>query len=109
MDVTLLRNRIQSTVDPNADVRRQAELDLRYVSFLVILFPECAKNGHFKAEEQPGFTNALLNILQAEQENSIRLSSTPSSYFAVNPLIYLQLLYISKTESLEHGNRAKNL
>ena len=37
MDVTLLRNRIQSTVDPNADVRRQAELDLRYVSFLVLL------------------------------------------------------------------------
>ena len=43
MDVTLLRNRIQSTVDPNADVRRQAELDLRYVSFLLLLFPECAK------------------------------------------------------------------
>ena len=31
MDVVLLRNRIQSTVDPNADLRRQAELDLRYV------------------------------------------------------------------------------
>ena len=36
---------------------------------------------NFKAEEQPGFTNALLNILQAEQDNSIRLSSTPSSSF----------------------------
>ena len=46
MDVTLLRNRIQSTVDPNADVRRQAELDLRYVSFLLLLFLECAKNGN---------------------------------------------------------------
>lgn len=45
MDVTLLRNRIQSTVDPNADVRRQAELDLRYVSILLLLFPECAKKG----------------------------------------------------------------
>jgi len=31
MDVSLLRNRIQSTVDPNADTRRQAELDLKYV------------------------------------------------------------------------------
>ena len=45
MDITLLRNRIQSTVDPNADVRRQAELDLRYVSSLVLLFPEGAKIG----------------------------------------------------------------
>ena len=42
MDVTLLRNRIQSTVDPNADMRRQAELDLRYVSFLVLLLLERA-------------------------------------------------------------------
>jgi hypothetical protein len=28
-----------------------------------------------KAEEHPGFTDALLDILQAEQEASIRLSS----------------------------------
>ena len=32
MDAALLRGRIQSTVDPNADVRRQAELDLKFVS-----------------------------------------------------------------------------
>ncbi|KAL2056272.1 hypothetical protein ABVK25_003295 [Lepraria finkii] len=57
MDAAALRNRIQSTVDPNADVRRQAELDLKF------------------AEERPGFMNALLDILQAEQDNSIRLSS----------------------------------
>lgn len=31
MDVGGLRSRIQSTYDPNADVRRQAELDLKYV------------------------------------------------------------------------------
>ena len=31
MNVDLLRGRIQSTVDPNADLRRQAELDLKYV------------------------------------------------------------------------------
>ena len=31
MDVGVVRNRIQSTLDPNADIRRQAELDLKYV------------------------------------------------------------------------------
>lgn len=31
MDVAALRDRIQSTLDPNADIRRQAELDLKYV------------------------------------------------------------------------------
>lgn len=31
MDVTALRDRIQSTLDANADIRRQAELDLKYV------------------------------------------------------------------------------
>lgn len=38
----------------------------------------------FQAEDQPGFTNALLNILQAEQDNSIRLSSTHSGYPCLN-------------------------
>ena len=32
MDVGVLRDRIRTTLDPNADARRQAELDLRYVS-----------------------------------------------------------------------------
>jgi hypothetical protein len=32
MDVSIVRSRIQATLEPNADVRRQAELDLRYVS-----------------------------------------------------------------------------
>lgn len=31
MDVNALRDRIQSTLDANADTRRQAELDLKYV------------------------------------------------------------------------------
>ncbi|KAL9637334.1 MAG: hypothetical protein Q9164_002255 [Protoblastenia rupestris] len=57
MDVTQLRDRIKWTVDTNADLRRQAELDLRH------------------AEEQAGFINAILDILQAEQDASIRLST----------------------------------
>ncbi|KAJ5938622.1 hypothetical protein N7466_001756 [Penicillium verhagenii] len=57
MDVTALRDRIQSTLDANADNRRQAELDLKY------------------AETQPGFINALLDILQGEQNNAVQLSA----------------------------------
>lgn len=33
MDVEGLRNRIQSTLDPNADTRRRAELELKYVRY----------------------------------------------------------------------------
>lgn len=57
MDVGVLRDRIRTTLDINADARRQAELDLKY------------------AEEQPGFINALLDILQAEQDTGVRLST----------------------------------
>ncbi|PYI21977.1 ARM repeat-containing protein [Aspergillus violaceofuscus CBS 115571] len=57
MDVAALRDRIQSTLDANADIRRQAELDLKY------------------AETQPGFINALLDILQGEQNNAVQLSA----------------------------------
>ena len=32
MDGALLRERISATLDANADIRRQAELDLKYVS-----------------------------------------------------------------------------
>jgi hypothetical protein len=31
MDVAVLRDRIQATLDPNAAVRQQAELDLKHV------------------------------------------------------------------------------
>jgi hypothetical protein len=35
MDVTALRDRIQSTLDPNTSIRQQAELDLKYVRHVV--------------------------------------------------------------------------
>ncbi|KAJ5112410.1 hypothetical protein N7532_000455 [Penicillium argentinense] len=57
MDVTALRDRIQCTLDADANIRRQAELDLKY------------------AESQPGFINALLDILQGEQNNAVQLSA----------------------------------
>ncbi|KAI9871437.1 MAG: hypothetical protein M1830_002913 [Pleopsidium flavum] len=57
MDVAVLRNRIQSTLDTNADIRRQAELDLKF------------------AEDKPGFPDALLNVLEAEQDSGVRLST----------------------------------
>ncbi|TKA50012.1 hypothetical protein B0A49_11725, partial [Cryomyces minteri] len=57
MDVAGIRDRIQATLDPNADIRRQAELDLKF------------------AEDKPGFLDALLNILEAEQEQGVRLST----------------------------------
>ncbi|OAX84464.1 hypothetical protein ACJ72_01164 [Emergomyces africanus] len=57
MDVVALRERIQATLNTNADSRQQAEADLKF------------------AEEQPGFINALLDILQAEQDNGVRLST----------------------------------
>ncbi|MCJ1346516.1 hypothetical protein MMC31_004733 [Peltigera leucophlebia] len=71
MDVEGLRNRIQSTLDPNADTRRRAELELKY------------------AEDQPGFTDALLDILQAEQDNGIRISSIAPKEMHV-AVIYLK-------------------
>ncbi|PGH18708.1 hypothetical protein AJ80_04361 [Polytolypa hystricis UAMH7299] len=57
MEVAALRERIRATLDSNADNRRQAELDLKF------------------AEDQPGFPNALVDILQAEQDNGVRLSA----------------------------------
>ncbi|KAL1955255.1 hypothetical protein VTO42DRAFT_8853 [Malbranchea cinnamomea] len=57
MDVAALRDRIQATLDTNADNRRQAEADLKY------------------AESQPGFPAALLDILQVEQDPGVRLST----------------------------------
>ncbi|KAF2396245.1 ARM repeat-containing protein [Trichodelitschia bisporula] len=52
-----LRERIAATLDPNPEARQQAEHDLKY------------------AEVQPGFPNALLDILEIETDNSIRLST----------------------------------
>lgn len=57
MDVAALRDRIQCTLDPDANTRIQAERDLKF------------------AENQPGFINALLDIIQAEQNNAVQLSA----------------------------------
>ncbi|RDW66942.1 ARM repeat-containing protein [Coleophoma crateriformis] len=57
MDVAILRGLIAATLDPSTDGRRRAEIDLK------------------AAEEHPGFTDALLDILQAEQELPVRLST----------------------------------
>ncbi|KAI9833693.1 MAG: hypothetical protein M1826_006784 [Phylliscum demangeonii] len=57
MDAAAVRSCILSTLSANADVRKQAELDLKY------------------AEEQPGFLGALLDIIQAEPEAHIALST----------------------------------
>ncbi|KAL4998068.1 armadillo-type protein [Aspergillus recurvatus] len=56
-DLTDVMEGTISTLDANADIRRQAELDLKY------------------AETQPGFINALLDILQGEQVNAVQLSA----------------------------------
>jgi hypothetical protein len=75
MDVGGLRIRIQSTLDPIADIRRQAELDLKYVRCLPREDRQSPTEKHCQAEEQPGFINALLDILQAEHDPGVRLPS----------------------------------
>jgi hypothetical protein len=35
MDMAVLRDRIQATLDPNAAIRQQAELDLKHVRVLL--------------------------------------------------------------------------
>ncbi|GIZ45875.1 hypothetical protein CKM354_000902300 [Cercospora kikuchii] len=57
MDAAALRTRIQATLTTDADVRRQAETELK------------------SAEETPGFLDALLNILEAEQDAGVRQST----------------------------------
>jgi hypothetical protein len=81
MDVAVLRGRIVATLDADADARRRAELDLKTVSPSVQSCQGHMLTIHLKAEEHPGFTDALLEILQAEQEASVRLSSTHDPMF----------------------------
>lgn len=57
MNAAGLRSRIVATLDADADTRRRAELELK------------------TAEDHPGFTDALLDILHAEQEAPIRMST----------------------------------
>ncbi|KAF3760016.1 putative Nmd5, karyopherin, a carrier protein [Cryphonectria parasitica EP155] len=57
MDAAAIRNCIVATLDADANVRKRAELQLK------------------QAEEHNGFLDALLQILQSEQEQNIRLST----------------------------------
>ncbi|KAL1884211.1 hypothetical protein VTK73DRAFT_5347 [Phialemonium thermophilum] len=57
MDAAAIRSCIIATLDTDADVRRRAELQLK------------------QAEGHPGFTDVLLDILQAEQDENLRLST----------------------------------
>jgi hypothetical protein len=75
MDVAVLRGRIVATLDTDADARRRAELDLKSVSNAIAMCEGLVLTLTLKAEEHPFFTDALLDILQAEQEASVRLSS----------------------------------
>ena len=52
-----LRNTIESTLSADATIRQQAEAALK------------------SAEQHPGFIGALLDIIQAEQESGVRLST----------------------------------
>ncbi|KAK2592929.1 Nonsense-mediated mRNA decay protein 5 [Conoideocrella luteorostrata] len=57
MDTAALRELLGSSLAADADNRRRAELQLKQV------------------EEQPGFVDTLFDILQAEQEASVRLAT----------------------------------
>ena len=57
MDASGLRERIKATLDANAQNRTAAEHELK------------------AAEEQQGFLDALLNILESEQDSGVRLST----------------------------------
>ncbi|OIW30657.1 ARM repeat-containing protein [Coniochaeta ligniaria NRRL 30616] len=57
MDAATIRSCIVATLDADADVRRRAELQLK------------------QAEEHPGFTDILADILQGEQDVNLQLSS----------------------------------
>ncbi|KAI1328186.1 importin-beta domain-containing protein [Xylariaceae sp. FL0255] len=57
MNADVVRSRVLATLSPDANVRRAAELELK------------------QAESHPGFTDVLLDILTAEAEDSVRLST----------------------------------
>ncbi|KFA65662.1 hypothetical protein S40285_06016 [Stachybotrys chlorohalonatus IBT 40285] len=57
MDSAVVRGLLAAILDPDADNRRRAELQLKQI------------------EEQAGFMTCLLDILQAEQDANIRLSN----------------------------------
>ncbi|KAI1361218.1 importin-beta domain-containing protein [Xylaria arbuscula] len=57
MDANVVRSRVVATLSPDANLRRSAEIELK------------------QAEGHPGFTDVLLEILSAESEDSVRLST----------------------------------
>ncbi|KAL7276738.1 Nonsense-mediated mRNA decay protein 5 [Rhizina undulata] len=57
MDVAALRECIHSTLDANADVRRQAELQLK------------------QGEQSPGFVGAVLDLVGSDPDPQVRLSA----------------------------------
>ncbi|KAK5998970.1 putative importin [Cladobotryum mycophilum] len=57
MDTAAVRALLAASLDTDADNRRRAELQLKQV------------------EEHPGFLNCLLDVLEAEQESSVRLAT----------------------------------
>lgn len=69
MDVAILRSRIESTVDPNADARRQAELDLRYVSV------------HCQTAQ------AQAKILSQRRKNNLDSLTLYSTYYRLNKML----------------------
>lgn len=85
-----LRDRIRSTLDSNTSTRQQAELDLKYVcatGFAFAWATVVADEDGLQAETQPGFPNALLDILQTEQDNAVQLSGMElSTGFSVSAL-----------------------
>lgn len=91
MNAEAVRSRIVATLSPDANVRRAAELELKAVcapcldldSWMPGLSPtrpwHCAYSCFEQAEGHPGFTDVLLDVLTAEPEDSVRLSSVPSN------------------------------
>ncbi|RAO68480.1 uncharacterized protein BHQ10_004492 [Talaromyces amestolkiae] len=86
MDVNALRDRIQSTLDANADTRRQAELDLKYVCLCLIIFmpvvylknrinrgwapsEDTSNYKKIPEEERPALRDRLIPILAASPPN----------------------------------------
>lgn len=107
MDITLLRSRIQSTVDPNADARRQAELDLRYVSSRVLLFSGCADIPIARQKSNQASPTLLSAYCRPSKTIAYASPVCLPAAFTQALLINIQLLYTSKIESPEHGSRTK--
>lgn len=82
----MLRDRIQATLTADANVRRQAELDLRQVNMHGSMKRGSHANKAAQAEENPALLDALVHILEVETDNGVRQASQSfllQSLFAV--------------------------